>query len=139
MQKPQIADRLDVIESPDAARLLPMSDPAKMSRPTAEGLAMLDELAAALDDERVPFERSQMFGSPGPRLPGKGKFFVSLVDGDELIFKLDGDAHAAALALPGAHLFAPMEGRPMKQWVQLGPAHRRRFAEFAAAAARGLA
>lgn len=110
-----------------------------MAKPNADGLALLDELAAILDDRRVPFERSQMFGSPGLRLPGKGKFFVSLVDGDELIFKLDGDAHAAALGLKGAHLFEPMKGRPMKQWVQLGKAHRKRFVEFATAAAACVA
>jgi len=36
-----------------------------------------------------------------------------------MIFKLAGRAHAEALALPGATLFEPMAGRPMKAWVQV--------------------
>ena len=36
-----------------------------------------------------------------------------------MVFKLEGDDHAQALALPGAQLFDPMGGRPMKAWVQV--------------------
>lgn len=109
-----------------------------MDKPTPAGLEMLDALAEGLSDNGIAFERSQMFGSPGLRLPGKGKFFLTLVDGDELIFKLEGGAHATALGLDGAHLFEPMAGRPMKQWVQVPPAHRGRYLEFATAAAVAL-
>jgi hypothetical protein len=41
----------------------------------------------------------------------------------EMVFKLGGKAHAAALALDGAHLFEPMAGRPMKEWVVVPAAH----------------
>lgn len=106
-----------------------------MSKPSPDGLALLDDLAADLEAAGVAFERSQMFGSPGLRLPGKGKFFATLVDGDEMIFKLDGADHASALELDGAHLFEPMPGRPMKAWVQVPSSHRERYVELATAAA----
>jgi hypothetical protein len=38
--------------------------------------------------------------------------------GDDMVFKLtDAKARERALALPGAHLFEPMAGRQMKEWV----------------------
>jgi hypothetical protein len=41
---------------------------------------------------------------------------------EELVLKLPPDAHAQAMALPGARAFEPMAGRPMKEWVVLpGP------------------
>ncbi len=59
----------------------------------------------------------QMMGMP--TLFSGGKAFAGLF-GDAMVFKLDGEAHAAALGLPGARLFDPSGmGRPMKAWVQL--------------------
>lgn len=107
-----------------------------MTKPTPDGLTLLDELADDLEAAAVAFERSQMFGSPGLRLPGKGKFFATLVDGEEMIFKLEGADHASALELDGAHLFEPMPGRPMKAWVQVPSSHRERYVELGTAAAR---
>ncbi len=42
-----------------------------------------------------------------------------------MVFKLtDPDAHARALAVPGAHLFDPSgEGKPFRQWVVVPPEH----------------
>ena len=34
-----------------------------------------------------------------------------------MVFKLGGAAHSRALGLAGAHLFDPMGGRPMKEWL----------------------
>jgi len=45
------------------------------------GAALMEHFEALIDDlagDGVAFERSQMFGSPGLRLPGKGKFFCCL-------------------------------------------------------------
>lgn len=109
-----------------------------MTKPTPDGLALLDELADDLEAAAVAFERSQMFGSPGFRLPGKGKFFATLVSGEEMIFKLHGAMHASALELDGAHLFEPMPGRPMKQWVQVPSVHRGKYLELATAAAQSV-
>lgn len=58
-----------------------------------------------------------MMGNPTLYIGGKA--FVGLF-GDAMIFKLAGEAHARALALPGASLFDPSgRGRPMKAWVQV--------------------
>lgn len=105
-----------------------------MGKPTADGMALFDDLADDLAAAGVAFERSQMFGSPGFRLPGKGKFFATLTD-EQMMFKLDDDAHAKALGLDGARVFEPMPGRMMKQWVQVPPQHRDSYLEFATAAA----
>jgi hypothetical protein len=60
-----------------------------------------------------------------------------------MVFKLAGDADAR-LGLPGAHLFEPMQGRPMREWAEV-PAEApprgrswagRRWATWAAPGAR---
>jgi hypothetical protein len=51
-----------------------------------------------------------------------GKRFAGL-NGEEMIFKLGGEAHARALALSGAKPFDPMGWRPIKAWVQVPPEH----------------
>ena len=113
--------------------------PAPVAMPGGgEGLrAHFDALIDDLASDGVAFERSQMFGSPGLRLPGKGKFFACLVDGG-LNIKLAGDAHAEALALPGAHVFEPMAGRPMKAWIVVPPEHVGQWRRLATAAQGSL-
>lgn len=58
--------------------------------------------------------------------------------GDDMVFKLRGDAHVKALALEGARLFEPMAGRQMKAWVQVPPTHETQWAELAREAEAGL-
>ena len=66
-----------------------------------------------------------------PTLFAGGKGFAGLY-GDSMVFKLDGAAHAAALALTGASLFDPSGmGRPMKAWVQVPLDHATQWPEFA--------
>ena len=49
-----------------------------------------------------------------------------------MVFKLpDAEARGRALELDGAHLFDPMGGRPMKEWVQVPAAHVERWTELA--------
>jgi len=103
----------------------------------AHDLAALDVLADDLAGMGVPFERSQMFGCPGLRRPGKGKFFATVL-GRDVMFKLEGAAHAEALALEGAHVFEPIPGRQMKQWIVVPPAHAHRWPEFGASAESAL-
>jgi hypothetical protein len=74
---------------------------------------------------------SQMFGMP--TLKAGGKAFAGNLDGD-MVFKLTGDAHARALAITGAHLFDPMGGRPMKEWVLVPAAKAAEWAHLADAA-----
>lgn len=94
------------------------------------------ELFDALAEELAPLGawKSKMFGMPCLKDPD-GKAFVGLHE-DELVVRLDRNSaeHAAALALGGAHLFEPMAGRPMKDWVCVPEAERERWSEFAAAA-----
>ena len=62
-------------------------------------------------------KQGQMMGMPTLYLGGKA--FAGLF-GEAMFFKLEGDAHAAALAHHGASLFDPSGmGRPLKAWVQV--------------------
>ncbi|MEH6994782.1 hypothetical protein V7075_19055, partial [Neobacillus drentensis] len=38
---------------------------------------------------------------------------------NEMVFKLPPEKHEQALAMEGAHLFEPMSGRRMKDWVSV--------------------
>lgn len=71
---------------------------------------------------------SKMFGMPCLKIEGKA--FAGLHN-EAKVFKLRSEAHAEALALPGAHLFDPMDGRPMKEWVELPHKQAARWLEFA--------
>lgn len=74
----------------------------------------------------------KMFGHFGLTIGGKAA--VCLFH-DELVFKLTAPDHAAALALPGAHLWDPSDmGRPMREWVQVPADQRTSFPGLARAA-----
>jgi hypothetical protein len=80
--------------------------------------------------------RGQMMGMPTLYLGGKA--FAGLW-GDAMVFKLEGDDHAAALALEGAALFDPSGiGRPMKAWVRVPVARAAEWPRLARAGARTL-
>ena len=62
------------------------------------------------------------------------KVFVVLW-GEDLAFKLTGDAHVEALKLPGAHLFDPRgKGNAMKEWVQIPADQAKHWTQYAQAA-----
>ena len=62
-------------------------------------------------------EPGQMFGKPCVKVAGKA---FAAFHQDNLVFKLSGSAHEAALKLKGALLWDPSgKGRPMKQWVAI--------------------
>ena len=83
-----------------------------------------------VDDAAVAAGR--MFGKPCLKVGGKA--FVAQHLGT-VVFKLSGDAHAQAMAQPGAALWDPSgKGRPMKEWVALPASASRRFEAFAKAA-----
>lgn len=78
---------------------------------------------------RLNAEESQMFGKPCFKVNGKA--FMSLFDGC-VVFKLTGDAHAAAMKLKGSKMFDPSgKGRAMKEWVQVTMANTSEFDELA--------
>lgn len=73
-------------------------------------------------------ETSQMFGKPC--LKFKEKAFAAFFK-DQMVFKLQHEAHQAALSLKGATLFDPSgKGRPMKQWVQVPFEHQQKWLEL---------
>jgi hypothetical protein len=112
-----------------------MTEPHHMSKPTEAGLARFDALLDELSSERDVVKAS-MFGMPGIKRRG-GKAFCGLY-GDDMIFKLQGEDHARALSLKGAHLFEPMAGRPMKAWVEVPPEHEAQYADLGRAAETNL-
>ena len=88
-------------------------------------ITIADDLAASHED----VQRAKMFGAPCIKV--KGKAFAAFSQG-RMVFKLRGDAHAVALALPGAALFDPSgEGRPMREWVGVPDAHAEQWERLA--------
>ncbi len=66
-------------------------------------------------------EQSQLFGKPCFKIGGKA--FVCFFQ-NEMVFKLRGEVHRAALDLEGAKLFDPSrKKRAMKEWVQVPAAY----------------
>ena len=112
-----------------------MSQAPQMSKPTEAGLARFTALLDELTSEREVVKAS-MFGMPGIKRRG-GRRSAGLY-GDDMIFKLEGEDHARALRLKGAHLFEPMAGRPMKAWIQVPPEHEARDGDLARAAEASL-
>jgi len=105
-----------------------------MDRPVAapETRRQYDQLAIRLADE-LGATPGQMMGMPMLYLDGKG--FAGLY-GNAMVFKLEGVAHARALALADATLFDPSGmGRPMKAWVQVPEAHSSEWDDLSRAAA----
>ncbi len=79
-------------------------------------LDTLEKIADQFSPEQE-VEIGKWFGKPC--LKSNKKVFVVLW-GQELVFKLTGDAHAEAMEYPGAHLFDPRgKGHAMKEWVQV--------------------
>lgn len=79
---------------------------------------------------------SKMFGMDTWKLNGKA--FGGPWE-DSMVFKLtDEKLLNGALKLPGAKQFDPMGGRPMKQWIQLGPEHQDKWQYYAEEATKSL-
>ena len=77
-------------------------------------------------------EVSKMFGKPCLKINGKA--FSCFFNGD-MVFKLDAESHKKAAALKGSKLFDPSgANRPMKEWVQVKPAHEKEWTNLAEAA-----
>jgi hypothetical protein len=88
----------------------------------------LDEIAAQLgpEDDLIT---AKWFGKPCIQVGGK-PFVVQW--GNDLAFKLAGEAHAEALQVEGTHLFDPRgQGHPMREWVQIPEAQSSTWERFA--------
>jgi len=94
-----------------------------------------EELVDDVLARNADVQATKMMGMPS--LKANGKLFAgSVPDEDAAVFKLGGDKHAAALALEGAHLFEPMAGRQMKEWVVVPKQHSGEWPGLADAAMR---
>lgn len=105
-----------------------MTPAPKMEKASEQARTRLREIVAELALS-TPVVATQMFGMPSAKHAG-GKTFLGSW-GEDLVFKLSGQALAEALALPGAARFDPMHGRPMKQWVLVPAALADRWLDLA--------
>ena len=89
-----------------------------------------------IPESQAPVEFKPMFG--GPCYWTGGNMFAA-VHQESLFARLDEKDRAELLAQPGAHLFEPMEGRPMKEYVAFPDALLTDREALRAWMARGLA
>ena len=92
------------------------------------GAQILQEIAADLGTEQ-DVVTGKWFGKLC--LNVDGKVFAALW-GDDMAFKLTGEAHTEALRVEGAHLFDPRgQGHPMREWIQVPAAQSSTWNHFA--------
>lgn len=106
-----------------------------MPQPSEAGRLRFDAVVEELSGE-LDIAETSMLGMPSVMRRG-GLAFAGLY-GDDMVFKLAGDQREIALALDGTHIFEPMPGRPMTEWVQVPPTHETQWAELARKAEAGL-
>jgi hypothetical protein len=105
---------------------------ADLTRARAEVDDLAGELAAA------GAMKGMIFGHHGLKTAARKMFCFE--HGTSLVFKLTGSAYDAAMALPGASVFAPMPERPpMTGWVVVPEKHADRWPELARTAHDDLA
>jgi len=86
-----------------------------------------------LSEQIESVKPGKMFGALCMKTPN-GKS-AAMIWKDHLVVKLKGDLLNEALNLSGAKIFEPMDGRPMKEWVQIPYDYKDKWKEFAAIAA----
>jgi hypothetical protein len=74
--------------------------------------------------------RGRMFGKTCFKINRKA--FICFF-GNEMVFKLNGDAYTNALKLPGSRQFDPSGKKPMKEWVQVPFEHSDKWHQLAEA------
>lgn len=84
----------------------------KWRKPDPQLMTLLEELVP--DEPAVQLR--PMFGTPA--YFAGGNMFAG-VHQESMIVRLDDDARRELLQVPGAHVFEPMEGRPMREYVVL--------------------
>jgi len=78
----------------------------------------------------------KMFGALCMKMPN-GKS-AAMFWKENLVVKLHGDDLNEALSLDGVKLFEPMEGKPMKDWVQIPIDYKDQWKVFAEISARDV-
>jgi hypothetical protein len=89
-----------------------------------------EDIVDAITDWNPACRASKVFGMPCVKRNGRVVFGLSRTG---MVFKLtDPDAHARALAVPGAQLFDPSgRGEVFRQWVVVPPARAREWEALA--------
>jgi hypothetical protein len=95
-----------------------------VDEPADDARTRFDDICEALTAWHPNVRRSKVFGMPCLKRSGRVVAGFTRPEG-AMVFKLtDPDAHARALAIPGAHLFDPSgRGEPFLQWVVVPAAH----------------
>jgi TfoX/Sxy family transcriptional regulator of competence genes len=102
-------------------------------KPRADLVELLD---AVMPQAGAPVELRPMFG--GPCYWTGGNMFAA-VHQESILVRLEEGDRAELLMQPGAHLFEPMEGRPMREYVVFPEAMLSDRAALTAWLAKGLA
>jgi hypothetical protein len=107
-----------------------------VDKPTDDCRERFAEVTEELRTRHPGLSTGPVFGLPALKI---GKKPFACVTGEDMVFKLGGEANERALALPGARPFEPMAGRPMKGWVQVPPEQFPEWDDLAEQAYAGLA
>jgi hypothetical protein len=87
--------------------------------------------------EQIPNAKAgKMFGALCMKMPN-GKS-AAMFWKDNIVVKLAGESMQEAMSLDGAQLFEPMEGRPMKDWVQIPFDYKNKWKHFAEISAQSV-
>ncbi len=88
--------------------------------PSRSGRRRYDDIVDAITTWHPDCRAGKVFSMPCVKRAGRVVFGLSR---SGMVFKLtDSEAHARALAVPGAHLFDPSgRGQPFRQWVVVPP------------------
>lgn len=87
--------------------------------------------------EQIPNAKAgKMFGALCMKMPN-GKS-AAMFWKDNIVVKLQGEVLQEAMSLDGTQLFEPMEGRPMKEWVQIPFDYKNKWKAFAKISAQSV-
>jgi hypothetical protein len=90
-----------------------------------------EEFFSKLTEEIPGVKPGKMFGSLCMKTPnGKSS---AMFWHENIVVKLQVESMKEAMSLAGSRLFEPMEGRPMKEWVQIPFIHKDKWKKFALA------
>ncbi len=100
---------------PAKAAPRPASNMPRFTKAPPDLVALFEQVVAGLP----PVEIRKMFGYPAAFV--NGQMFASLFQ-DHFILRLPEGERAAFIHAHGAHVFEPMPGRPMREYVEVPPA-----------------